>query len=403
MSLLRIYCSLLEPPLRCQWALIDERGELVQGEGPLAELPRRAEHVQLVVPASQVLITRKKLPQSARLRAGATLAFAIEDETLGEPDLNRVSRLGSFGDDDVLAVVNKAGLQRWLDALDGIAIGAYEVHCETLLVPWVSGEWSLAWDGREGCVRWGEFEGIATDCGDRQMPPLALRHALEAAAAREAKPRAIAVYLSAPNAAPDIEAWQRELGLTVRLAGPWDWRTAPTQAGTSLLQKSRRWRALPAMLPRLKVAAWVAGGALLFHAVALVTDCALLAGERRALRVQMESRFRAAFPDAVAVVDPVLQMRRKLAEARHAVGQADGGDFLPLVEKVAAAVEELPARSRRAGSYESGRLMVEFAEVNEFAVQRVEARLLQDGLSVDASAARTPSGSATVVITVRAP
>ena len=55
------------------------------------------------------------------------------------------------------------------------------------------------------------------------------------------------------------------------------------------------------------------------------------------LRRQMETRFRAAFPDAVAVVDPALQMRRKLAEARHVAGKPDNGDFLPMIENIAIA------------------------------------------------------------------
>ena len=318
-------------------------------------MPRRAERVQLVIPAAQVLITRARVPHAARRRAGSVLAFAVEEETLGEPEANQVSWLGSAGDADVLAVVDKQGLTRWLDALDDVGIGAYEVHCETLLLPWAAGEWSLAWDGRDGFVRTGEFEGAATDCGDRQSPPLSLRLALEAAAARNARPDSIAVYTTAPDAALDLETWQRELGVTLRLAGSWDWRTAPPDAGVSLVQARKRWRVLPGALARLRPAAWIVGVALAIQAVALVTDWTLLAREQRALRQQMEARFRAAFPDAVAVVDPALQMRRKLAEARHAAGQPDGGDFLPMIEKVAAALKDLPAGSLRIVSYESGR------------------------------------------------
>ena len=57
MSLLRIYCSLRDAPQRCQWALVGDGREPVVGEGPLAQLPQRAERVQLVLPAAEVLIT----------------------------------------------------------------------------------------------------------------------------------------------------------------------------------------------------------------------------------------------------------------------------------------------------------------------------------------------------------
>jgi general secretion pathway protein L len=402
MSLLRIYGSLLDPPQRCQWALIDDGREPVAGEGRLAELPRRAERIQLVVPAAQVLITRARVPQEARRRAGSVLAFAVEERTAGEPDANQVSWLGTVGDSDVLAVVDKAGLLRWRIALSAVGVRDYEVHCETLLLPWATGVWSLAWNGREGFVRTGEFEGAATDCGDREAPPLSLRLMLEETQAHSAGPTSIALYATVPDAAPDIEAWTRELGIAVSIAGTWDWRTAPTSAGVSLAQERQRWHAFAGAAARLRPAAWILGAALVIQAAALVIDWTSLANEQRALRQQMESRFRAAFPDAVAVVDPALQMRRKLAEARHAAGQSDSGDFLPMIEKVTAGMKDLPAGGLRIVSYDSGRMTLEFAANEEATVHRIVTRLVQSGLIVEPSAAVKRPGGATVVITVRA-
>lgn len=60
----------------------------------------------------------------------------------------------------------------------------------------------------------------------------------------------------------------------------------------------------------------------------------MLEGQKQKLNAAMESRFRAVFPDAVAVVDPSLQMRRKLAELRHGAGLPDDGDFLPIKRNV---------------------------------------------------------------------
>lgn len=401
MRLLRIRCSLRDPPQQCRWALVNGGRECVSGEGGLAQLPQHAKRVQLVIPAAEVLITRASLPSSARRRAGSVLAFAVEEETVGAPDANQVSWLGSAGDADVLAVLDRQGMTHWRDALGAVGIREYEVQCETLLLSWAAGEWSLAWDGREGFVRTGELEGAATDCGDRESPPLSLHLMLEEAQARGARPAAIAVYLTAPDAAPAIDAWQRSLGVALRLAGAWDWRTAPPQAGISLVQERRPWRVLPGAAARLRPAAWIAGAALAIHSVALVADWALLAAEQRGLRRQMEARFRAAFPDTVAVADPGLQMRRKLAEARRAAGLSDGGDFPLMIEHVAVGLRELPIGSLRVVSYESGRMTLEFAASDEAAVRRLVARLLQTGLSVDAPTASKRAGSATVVLTVR--
>src|SRR6185369_15136751 len=52
---------------------------------------------------------------------------------------------------------------------------------------------------------------------------------------------------------------------------------------------------------------------------------------------QMNEQFKAAFPQAQAIVDPALQMRRNLRAARAAAGVAQESDFLPLLAKVARA------------------------------------------------------------------
>lgn len=402
MSLLRIYGSLLEQPQHCQWALVNDNREPVAGEGRLADLPQRVERVQLVIPAAQVLITRARVPHGARRRAGSVLAFAVEEQTAGEPDANQVSWLGSVGDEDALAVVDKGGLERWRHALGAVGIRVDEVHSETLLLPIRAGEWSVAWNGREGFVRSGEFEGAATDCGDPESPPLFLRLLLEEEKTRSTGPTSIALYITTPDAVPDITAWQRELGVDLRIAGTWDWRTASPDAGVSLTQQRQRWRVFSGAAKRLRPAAWILGAALTLHALALVTDWTLLAGEQRASRQQMEAQFRTAFPDAVAVVDPALQMRRKLAEARHSAGLSDSSDFLPMIEQVAAATKELPAGAVRAVSYEGGRMTLELAINEEAAVPRIVARLLQSGLSVDKSSASARAASATLVLIVGA-
>ncbi len=407
MSLLRIYGFLDDSEKHCRWALLDVGREAVTGECALADLSHRAERVQLVIPAAQVFLTRARLPAAARRRAGSLLSFAVEEETLGEPDSKEVIWLGSSGggdDSDVLAVMDKQGLQAWLAALDAQGIHDYELHCETLLLPRRDGEWSLAWDGREGFLRTAELEGAATDCGDKASPPLSLRLLLEDAAGRGASPQGIALYVPLPAAAPDIGAWQQVLGVPLRLAGNWDWRSAAIDAGIALEQKRRPWRIPAAVLTRLRPAAWIVAAALTMHALALVADWTLLSGEQRSLRAKMETRFRAAFPDAVAVVDPALQMRRKLAEARHAAGLADSADFLPMIEKVAVAMKELPQGVLHIVSYESGRMTLELSAPEDAAsssiLRRMTARLEAAGLAVE-TAKHAGSGSGTLVLTVR--
>jgi general secretion pathway protein L len=401
MTVLRIRGSLADTATRCRWTLTGAGRETVHGEGTPDELPRRARRVELVLPASEVLITRTRLPPGAARRGGAVLAFALEDQTLGDPEANQVSRLGAAGDADVLAVFDKAGLQRWLAALAAAGLEPDVVWCETLLLPLAPGEWSVAWNGVDGFVRTALLEGAATDCGDAHSPPLSLALMLEAAAASDAVPGAIAVYPTAADAAPDLDAWHERLGIPLRLARPWDGSEAPS-GGISLAHARGRWRIPQASLTRFKPAALIVSAALAIHALALVADWAALAGERRAVRRQMEARFRTLFPDTVAIVDPGLQMRRKLADARHAAGLADAGDFLPMIDRVAAAMADLPPSTLRTGSYETGRLTLELAALDEDRLRRIVTRLKQAGLAVDTARTTAARGQPAVLVTVRA-
>jgi general secretion pathway protein L len=403
MSVLRIHAALADSDLRCRWALIDEGCETLRGEGRPGDLPHRALRVQLVISAPEVLITRAHLPRGAARRGGAVLAFAVEDETLGEPDAKHVSWLGTTADSEVLAVFDKNGLKRWLDALAGVGLEPDEVLCETLLLPLAPDEWSFAWNGIDGFVRTGRLAGAATDCGDAQSPPLGLALMLDAAAELGSAPVTIAVYPSDAEAAPDLEAWQARLGIPLRLAAQaWDWSDAAADENVNLVRPRSRWRVSHAALAQLKPAAWIVGVALALHTLALVTDWALLADERRTVRRQMESRFRTLFPDAVSIVDPALQMRRKLADARHVAGQPDSGDFLPMIDVVAASMTELPKNALRSGSYEGGRLTLELGAVDEGKLRRMVARLQQAGFAVDTAHAVARGGQPTVQVTVRA-
>jgi hypothetical protein len=76
-----------------------------------------------------------------------------------------------------------------------------------------------------------------------------------------------------------------------------------------------------------------------------------------------------------------------------------------MITNVAAALKQVPPGGVRIASYESGRMTLEIAGVEEMAVRRIVAQLLQSGLQVDKGAAAAPASArsgGTVVITVHA-
>ena len=404
MSVLRIFCLLTTAPTTCGWVLLDDHGGIQPGEGALAQLPQSATRVQLVLAASQVLLVRARLPAAGKRRSTALLAYAAEEKMASDPDANQVGWLGQVDGDDVLVAFNRQQLQGWIDALGAIGIHVDDVYCETLTLPIRRGEWSLAWNGQDGYVRTGEFEGGATDCGDRQTPPLALQLLLEEARTRDAVPTSIVLHPATPAAQPDLDAWERSLGVNLRLAPAHDWRIAPAMTGPRVGQGGQRhWRPSPAALARWRSVGWILLAALALHSIALLTDRVRLGGEQRQLHAQMEARFRALFPVAVAVADPVLQTRRQLAHARHAAGQSDAGDFPVMLGKTVAALSGVQGAKLHALSYEDGRLTLEFMDPGNTLARQIEDRLSQAGFDFEVPQTARRSGHDTLTLTLRSP
>lgn len=402
MNLLRVFCPLTAEPASCAWALFDDAG-VHPGEGALAQLPRGAARMELVLAASQVLITRAQLPPAGKRRSAAVLAYSAEEKLASDPDANQVSRLGQVDGEDVLAVVNRQRLQVWRDALASIGILIDSVHCETLMLPLHGGEWSLCWDGREGYLRTGEFEGGATDCGDRQTPPLTLQQWLVEARTRGSAPTTIALYLTTPSAQPEMDAWQLQLGASLRLASAQDWRAASTPAGARLDQERRHWRPSAVMVTRWRRVGWVLLAALLLHSTALLADRMRLASEQQQLHQQMETRFRSLFPDAVAVADPVLQTRRQLAQARHRANQPDAGDFPVMLGKLSAVLAAAPTAQLHALSYENGRMTLELQAPGERLSHRIQQLLSHAGFTVEVAPVARGAVRSTATLTLRSP
>lgn len=397
MSVLRIRCSLAQLSLQCEWR-VNAGSRIEEGAGDVNDAPGGAARVEWIVPASDVSLTRAALPRTARRRGSAVLAYAAEDDIAGDPDTQYVTRLGRIADEDVLAVLDRARYARSLDALSRAGLAPDAIYCETLLLPCAPDEWSIAWNGHEGFVRTGALEGAATDAGDRQVPPLALKLMLDAAHARGSLPQRLALYTTAADAAPDLESWQAELGIPLWQAGAWDWRSAPVDTNARLTQEGRGPARVAHIGGRLVPAAWLVAVALVVHAAGVAIDWATLASDRRDLQSRMEARFRAVFPEAVAVADPALQMRRKLAEKRRAISRPDTQDFLPMIGRLAPAVKLLPAGTLRLIAYDGERLTVQVRGAGEAALRAFDARLKESGLLVQSDSKKTTDGNAVLTV-----
>jgi general secretion pathway protein L len=353
---LRVFLPPTERPSpgeRLPWKLFDARGELRRtGEGPAAEMPR-GKAVELVLPAERVLFARLKLPRVNAATIRQLLPYAVEDRLLADPaHIHAVAGTRNEHGETVVAVVDREWLRARIDALAADGHLATAAFCESALLAGGKGDWHVVWGGSRGMLVDDEGVGASFDRGPGL--PLALRIALDEAAARGHKPTSVRVHTQDGEALPDLAAWSSETGVAFEAGTRWETLAGgqPAAHSIDLLQGelARRPRGAATRIPR--AALWMGGAIVLLQVGLTVADSLRMQAERDRLAKRQEQIFRAAFPEAKAVVDPELQMARQLEELKRTRGVAAGDDFLAQLTQLAR-----ESKSVRSVEYAGGRLV----------------------------------------------
>lgn len=343
--------SLAELPV--SWKLFDGRSELRREDrGTLDSIPR-AKDVEMVLPAERVLFARLKLPKVNAATIRELLPFAVEDRLLADPShIHAVAGGRNARGETVVAVVDREWLQARVDALAAAGLRPTSAYCESALLAGGRGDWHVVWGRARGMLV--DDEGVAASFDRGTDLPLALRVALDEAAARGDRPASVRVHVEDGEPLPDLARWSSDTGVAFAAGSEWEKlaRGQPAAGTIDLLQGDlapRRPRiAARAMAPAAILACLIVAAQALFVGV----DAMRKARERTQLEAQRDAIFRGAFPEARAVVDPELQMARNLEELRRARGLAAGDDFLAQLTRVAR-----ESKSVRSVEYESGRLV----------------------------------------------
>lgn len=376
----RIPDAPFDPHVACSWVLHDPAGRLLNAGDDLVTALPAAARVELIAPASRVLLTQTALPKRGRQRLREVLRFAVEDRITVEPERVHVA-LGPRVSDShhAVAVVDRNWLREWIDAFSSVNRAPRSVFVETCLPPLDVDAWTLVRHHEGAFVRTGPASGMALDIVDAGAPPSILMIAMDET--RAARPAALLICAE-PSDLPDLDGWSMALGTPCIGREAWDWTQAQSDGGIDLLQGEF---APPApareFLPRLRPALVIAALILAVHIFGTVSHWAMLKYEKSQLQTQMLAVFRTAFP-AAQVVDPPLQMRRQLDALKRVSGEAQAGDFVPLL---AQAVQALAGQSQRVRSvsYDRTRLSID-VELGT----RPEAEALVERLKAGGAAAR---------------
>lgn len=318
--------------------------------------------VRLVFDPRDVTILSPVVPALSGARLAQALPNLVEDALLQDVgSCAIVAGPALEGGHRLVAVVDRAWLEFTVGAFERRDIRVRSAWAAPLSLPWAPPDWSL------GCVRGGlalrcgPADGIGWTAGeDADFRTEAIVALVESAATGRERPPGLAAYV-------DDEAGWREplerasarLGLPVRIAplpvpadGRVDLLGGRAAAGRRMLAAfdPRAWR-LPAALAAACVVAALVG--LNLHWVQL-------SREKDGIRRALETSFRAAFPQAQVVVDPLLQMNRQVATLRARSGQSGPEDFVPLLARFAQAVGTQGTDALAGVEYRDGRLKVRF-------------------------------------------
>ena len=329
---------------RFAWRLLDARGETLREETTaLADMPR-ADDVEAILPASRVLFARLKLPKVNASTIRELLPYAVEDRLLADPShIHAVAGRRNARGETVVAVVDRDWLQAMLDALARSGHRPAHAWSESALLAGGKDDWHVVWGTTRGMLV--DDDGVSATFDPGAGLPLAVRLAIDEAAARDERPSVVRVHTADEAKLPDLDAWSRDAGTRFEPGTQWKVLAGgqPAAEGIDLLQgefsaaAQRGARRLP------RAALWIAAAIVVFQLGFTAFDAWRLSSERSSLEARREGIFRAAFPEAKVVVDPDLQMARNLADLKRERGLAAGDEFL--VQMTAAARGGGPVKS----------------------------------------------------------
>ncbi len=331
--------------------------------------------VRLVFDPRDVVLLSPQVPALSGSRLAQALPNVVEDALLQDASACAIVPGPTVGEGRrLVAVVDREWLEFTVGAFERRGMRVRAAWPAQLALPWSAEAWSIGCMHGGLALRTGEHEGLGWTAGeDADFRAEAIVAALETALAGAIRPEALEAWVDDASWQGPLERASARLGLPVRVSalpipvsGVVDLLAGRTAAGRRMLAQfdPRAWR-LPAALAAACVLAGLAG---------LNLHWAQLAREKDALRRSLESTFRAAFPQAQVVVDPLLQMNRNVTALRTRSGQQGPEDVVPLLARFAQALGSSGVDALAAVEYRDGRLKVRFQP------QRVDGRAAREQL-----------------------
>jgi general secretion pathway protein L len=384
--------------LSCPFASVAQ-GDAIERQGiaPLQDLSAviaKSQRVVLLLAASDVSLLRIKVPPMSAARLKTALPNLVEEQIISDP-ADCVMVAGGTSDGlRSIAVMQRAWLEAIHKAFKGFGARNIVATPSQLCLPYQEGAVSAAINVQEADIdvtlRLSEHEGIGLPIMPEQ-PGSAVHEVVQSLSAvvpqgpitlyvpqedvRNFQEAADSIGAPDPRISVFADSWQHWI------AGA---RGTPLDLMPGLGAASgpsmnwRPWRAPLALAAAL----------LLINAVGLNFDWWRLKNEADGLRSAMTRIYKSAFPKETVIVDPVAQMRQKIAAAKRDSGQAAPDDFTALAAAFGEAWSGVtqgrkPGESGIAGlEYRERSLFVRLKLEGEAPTEQVRKVLAERGLSL---------------------
>ena len=322
-------------PASASWLPLDARGtpSAAEEHGPIEALAAaaRGRRVTLLVPSEEVLLTEAAVPTRSRQRLLKALPYVLEEQFADDVEgLHLALGASQAGGRTAVAVLARARLEAWLEALRSAGVSPEQAVPDVLALPIADGEWRVLLEGDRALVRSGAQAGFAAD---RENLRTLLRSALEEAG--EALPKRVVVSGDGVDSVDETRAAVADLAEVAHDPEPTSGLTLFARGLTgrpaiNLVQgQYDRQGSVGAWLRPWAIAAVLALLWLGLEVGLRLADYRRLEAAQEGLTKTIEETFRQALPEAQRMVNPRVQMERALAALRPA--SASGEGFISLL------------------------------------------------------------------------
>jgi general secretion pathway protein L len=327
-------------PMYCQFASVSGSGAIERdGVAALSELSDpvgRAQRVVLLLAASDVTLLRVKVPPLSPARLKVALPNLVEDQLMSDPEECVIVAAASRDEVRMVAVVQRS----WMELLSKtmLALGARNVSAlpSQLCLPFETGSASATVTEHgtdvDVAVRLAEQEGIGLSIVADQ-PESAAFDVMQSLVTLVPQAQ-ITLYVPSTR----LRDYQDSLHIAPALdehislrEDSWQqWIKGADDVVINLMSGLGA-----ASGPKIDWQRWrwpiVLGVALLaVNVIGLNVDWMRLKREAEALRMGMIQTYKSAFPKETVIVDPLAQLRQKMAATQRGSGQLAPDDFLAL-------------------------------------------------------------------------